>query len=350
MKQKNSGLFFSLFLLVYILLLLLSFVGALAPFIDVSLVAIIQFLPVGIAFLIPAHLFAIFYFARHSRFLVLLALLVLGACIWVGHKDIRIPTDEHPSNGDLSVVSFNVRTFEYQTAKVDSTAKLLQSMNADVVCMQEFRNHNIGEDQKADSYLAQKLGLKYYKFIALPVHIHGVVIFSRYPILSIDTLYISAKGINSGILMTLQSPKGKIGIANLHLSSFNIEGEMKEHEGWRDRLLNIPGRLAKVIKSQQEKVNIVQRKIKDYPYPLVIAADMNSAPHTRITSQFSNQMNDSFTQKGKGIGWTYPLLGPLGVRIDYLFSSPELTILKHDVIPSSISDHYPIVASYLWEP
>lgn len=350
MKKKNRGFFSSILLLVYIFLLLLTFAGAIAPFLDVSIIAIIQFMPVGISFLIPVHLFASWFWGRESRSILVWALIAFGLSIWVGHKDFRLPQKDQSLTGNLTVVSFNVRTFEYQTARVDEAADLLKAMRPDVVCLQEFRNHQVTNDEKADSYLAKKLGMEYFEFVTLPIHIHGAAIFSKYPILNIDTLYISRKEINSGILATIQTPSGKVGVANLHMSSYNMEGLLNEHPEWKDRLLNLPLRFGKTLRLQQEQVNVVLNKIKTYPYPLVIAADMNSAPHTRIASQFSQRMTDSFIKQGSGIGWTYPLLGPLGVRIDYQFSSPELEVLTHHVIRSDVSDHYPIVATYVLQP
>lgn len=345
MRKRNKSLFFRILLLVYIFLLLGTLAGGLAPYLDVSVLGYVQFLPVGLSFLIPLHLLAAWSY-RGSRWLLLAALLGLGVSVWVGMKDYRPGSSDPIPEGDLTVVSFNVRTFEYQNARVDEAAELIRSLEPDVVCLQEFRNHPINEEEKADSYLARKLGMKYYRFVTLPVHIHGAVIFSRFPILKIDTLYVSAKEINSGILATLALPTGKVGVANLHLSSFHLEGEMKENPSWKEKVKNIPVRLTKVLKLQQQKVELVNERTRHYPYPLVIAADMNSAPHTRITTRLSNRFEDSFIKKGKGLGWTYPLLGPLGVRIDYLFSSSELEILNHRVVPSDVSDHYPIVATY----
>ena len=53
---------------------------------------------------------------------------------------------------------------------------------------------------------------------------------------------------------------------------------------------------------------------------------------------------------GHGIGFSYPLLGPYGLRIDYQFASKELEVVSHDVIQKDVSDHYPLVVCYRLNP
>lgn len=351
MRKKSRRILFPLLLLVYALLLIITFSGAVAPFLDVAVLGLVQFIPVGLAFLLPLHLLALLYFLRRSRLMALGALLAIACCLWVGTKDIRWQQPTPPIDEQhLSVVSFNVRSFQYHLTRVDSVVHLLKSLNPDIVCLQEFRNQSMGESLDTDQYLARELGMEHYRFVALPIHIHGAIIFSKYPILGIDTLYVSRNEVNSGFLATLNTPMGKVGVANLHMSSFGLESEMKKNPGWRERFRIIPARMETVLRRQQKRVDAVMEKTRTYPYPLIIAADMNSAPHTRITSQFATHLNDSFLEQGDGLGWTYPLLGPFMVRIDYLFSSSEFDVLSHNVIASGLSDHYPIQAKYRLQP
>jgi endonuclease/exonuclease/phosphatase (EEP) superfamily protein YafD len=81
---------------------------------------------------------------------------------------------------------------------------------------------------------------------------------------------------------------------------------------------------------------------------VILAADLNTVPHTRIACQLTQKYTDSFSKKGRGLGWTFMLADRLGVRIDYLLSSNDLVVTRHQVIKETkgVSDHFPILGCY----
>ena len=270
-------------------------------------------------------------------------------CALVAAKDFQLSIPSKAQAESFSVVSYNVRNFSYDHKEVEAIGALLKDLKADVICLQEFRNHSFPNQIQADKYLAETLNLPYYRFVTLPIHIHGTAIFSRFPISEVDTLFMSKKETNSGILLTLDTPSGKIGVGNLHMSSYRISGVIDQKLRWKQIVRYVPQQMAKVLKMQQQQVDQVRRKLASYAHPIILTADLNATPHTRISQQFSQYWQDSFRKKGVGLGWTYPINKWMGMRIDYQFASKNLDILSHEVIQKKISDHYPIKVTYIFK-
>ncbi|MEZ4825578.1 MAG: endonuclease/exonuclease/phosphatase family protein [Bacteroidia bacterium] len=346
MKKKNSGLFYLLFTGLFLLLCTITLLGSLAPWVDVSLLPFIQLIPAVLPFLFPVFVLFFFYYFKKSARWAAVSLAAIFCCGWVAGKDISFQNRPVEASGGLSVASFNVGTFDFEPAKIDTVAALIVSMNPDVISLQEFRNHLLDGNVHSLDYLKEKLQMPYAEFVHLPVHIHGAVIFSKYPIVDIDTMFLPRKEINSGILATVETPLGKVGVGNIHLSSFQAAQTLEENDEVKDKFKGVWNRINIVLPLQQEKVNQVLQKTNDYPYPMVIAGDFNSPPHTHIGYQFRQRFSDSFTEAGNGLGWTYPLAGFLGVRIDYQYHTNELMAVNHKIVHSGVSDHYPIQATY----
>jgi vancomycin resistance protein VanJ len=351
MTNKPKGIPFYILTSLYAFVVAITAMGLVAPWVDVHLLSPIQLIPSFVVFTIPLHLLAAVFYARKSLKWCLVSLLSIAGCIWIGNKDIKQKNQENLSETDaLKVVSFNVSTFDYKPEKIDSVANLLNSLSSDVIALQEFREHKLPGGKESVRYLKGLLQMPHARFVHLPAHKHGSIIFSRYPIVKVDTLFLPQKEINTGVLVTIESPMGKIGIGNIHLSSFQFAQTLDKYDNWKEKLSAVYQRTRVVLPLQQQKVNQILLKTKDYPYPMVISGDFNTSPHTRIASQFRERFQDSFLKAGTGIGWTYPILGPAGLRIDYQYASSELTILDHQVIKSEVSDHYPILATYRLEP
>lgn len=338
----------------YVPIVALSFLGLLAPYISTSVFTWIQLIPTLFPIFLAFHVGAILYFAKKSKFLLFIAGLALLASAWVISHDIKWNSEEIAELEEeetLKVLSYNIGTFDFKAENIDTSSDLLKSLHPDVITLQEFRNHKLADGSYAIDYMSKALEMPYHKFIHLPVHIHGAVIYSRYPIVQVDTLFMPKKEINSGILATIDSPFGKIGIGNVHLSSFQIAQTYDETEGFVEKLTAIFRRAKKVIRLQNDKVDQILHKITTYANPIILTGDMNATAHTRVNYLLSNKMSNTFQQAGTGIGWSYPLFKKmLGLRIDHQYASSEFRILKHEVVKEGVSDHYPIMATYVLQP
>jgi endonuclease/exonuclease/phosphatase (EEP) superfamily protein YafD len=334
----------------FALLLVGVIAGVVAPFVPLSWFPLLQVVPPLLWGLAVLVLIFLIVFLRQKRLnWAVLALVALAGVSWALSKDLRLRA---PAEGtcELRVISYNVGSFGFEAERVEHVAHLLRRQHADVIALQEFRNHDMGDGINALSYLARTLEMPHYRFEHLPQHIHGAVIFSRHPIVQIDTMFMPEAEINTGIIAAIESPLGRIGIGNLHLSSYRIN-EFLDND--RDRWHQVDGLLRNsltVLPLQQQKVDRVLAITARYPYPLVLTGDFNAVPHSRIMQQFFDRYTDSFLAVGSWIGWTYPIVGPLGLRIDYQFSTPALVPTQHRVLHADISDHQPVEVCYTLQP
>ncbi len=330
---------------------LIALAGLLAPYVAIERMAILQVIPPALPLLGGLLLLFLVVFIRtHQAGWATVALIGVLGVTWTQSKDLRPWFRAGDAPAVLHVFSYNVASFQFEAQYVRRVADLVRERQPDVVALQEFRNHDMGEGQDALRYMAQAMGLPHYRFERLPQHIHGAVIFSRYPIVEIDTLFMPAREINTGIIATLETPQGRIGIGNLHLSSYRMKSLIANRDPG-DRLglvKNIYHKSLEVLSRQQAMVDRVLHISARYPHPLVLVGDFNAVPHSRILHLFARRYTDSYLAAGQGLGWTYPIWRSLGLRIDYQFASEGLRPTRHHVLRQSYSDHYPTEVGYDW--
>ena len=351
MKGSNKR-WLSRWLIIPLYLLLLGFtaLGLSAPWLPVTSLPEAQLLAPLVPVFALLHLGFVLGFRRRARLWLVVSLAALAATGYVALRDLAWRPQLPPETAQLSLVSYNVATFDYNPDNIEEVARLLAEVQPDVIALQEFRNQELANGRKALDFLAERLGMPHASFIHLPIHIHGTATFSRFPIIGVDTLFLPRREINSGILLTLDSPAGPIGVANMHLSSFNLGRILAADSTWQGRAWQFRRNAIRVLQLQQEKVDLVMTKTAGFPHPLILAGDLNATPHSRITRPFFARFRDSFASRGRGWGWSFPVWGPTGIRIDYQFYSAGLEPIAHQVIRSDISDHYPLLVRYRQAP
>lgn len=345
--KKLKRLFLYLTTSIYLLLILFALAGVIAPWIRVELLPPLQLLPALMVAGIPLYLLFFFLLRKKKGFLSFLALVATVASIWVFSKDLNVPRRNNHADANLKVISFNVKNFNFDHHQVDSVYKLLAPIGADVICFQEFRNYEVGEDTiRALEYLSDKLGLETNIHFRPGKHYQGVALLSRYPIVAFDTLYQDPDNANNGFLATLAHPDCQFGVGIFHLNSFRFTPATKEEDKLWSRAKYLLKASWQTLPEQKLQIDKVIQKVENYPNPLILAADMNAVPHSALVQPFSQRFQDAFRKKGSGLGWTFPLTQSLGVRIDYHWVSKDLEISDFDVIKKGQSDHYPILGSY----
>lgn len=336
--------------LAYLPLSFATLLGVLAPFIPVSWLPQVQLLPLFLLYTVPVHvLFLVFFIKSETAKSVwlLASLSLLGSC-WGGFKDIRLTGGDASVEKELRIVSYNVYYFNRRQRIIDETLGFLKPLQPEVICFQEFWNEERKDGGTNLSYISEKLDLPYTHF-ATPWQKQGVAILSKYPISKVDTIYRSHSGANFGIFATLDTPKGKLGVGNLHLKSYSLKSTIRKQHSWQGKLKAFFHKASEVLPIQEQNVYLTLQFLENYPHPFLLAGDMNAVAHSRIVHLFSRKYTESFTQSGQGIGWTYPIIRPLGIRIDYLFCAPQLKPVSHRILKEGESDHYPIVVDYQFQ-
>lgn len=342
-KRWRRGLLFGIVLPGSVLAILAS----LAPHISVDFLPEIQFLAIGLPFTFPIWAFWVWRSLKlRARWSLIFSLVALLLCGRVVLRDWEIGSRDSSSDPTLSVLSFNVGTFNFDPENIYLVADLLDSLKPDVVVMQEFRNQRMEDGKTAMEYLEGRCGFEYNQFIHLPYHVHGAAIFSHHQITGLDTLFLPVEEINSGLLFRLDTDLGPVAVANVHLTSFHMSATLAGKGGIRQKLRTIHQRTREALHLQQAKIDAIQAGISSLEMPVIVAGDFNSAPHSRIIEQMRQLLTDSFSEAGSGNGWTYQLKRIAGIRIDYQFASSNLQPLSHEVVRVPISDHYPTFVTY----
>jgi len=84
----------------------------------------------------------------------------------------------------------------------------------------------------------------------------------------------------------------------------------------------------------------IQEQVELRTGPTVVVGDLNATPWSPRLRQLQNEGDLLDSQMGHGKQASYPaLLGPLGISIDHLLHSPDLTTMERRLGPSLGSDH-----------
>ncbi|RMG77938.1 MAG: hypothetical protein D6714_19005 [Bacteroidetes bacterium] len=201
----------------------------------------------------------------------------------------------------------------------------------DVLCVQET---------SSASYvpIAHELGFAHY------FGNHGTMIFSREPFMEKGFISFESPTENSCTWATLQLNGRLFRVYNAHLESYNLSGIVR----WsfalpvpvHFRLASFVQTLLQTDRRRREQAATLLAHIQQSPYPVILCGDFNVPPFSSLYFCFARQFQDAFRLKGGGFGQTFRFIP--GLRIDYFFLSPEITLTDYSRLKADFSDHYPI--------
>ena len=330
----------------------------------------IAVLGVGFPFIVLALLFFIFFWLFFKSRWVFLSLVTL--CI--GWTQVHALFGLHLFSsfemakpaGALRVMQWNVSRLDQMNPKRPGgnfrqpILDFIGKMNPDILCMQEFlESNNPREFDENIPYFTHVLKYPYHFFARDHrrwdgVWEHGVIIFSKYPI--VDTLRIrysgpdSLKAAESLIHADIDVEGKKVRVFSTHLQSLRFDGNdysvlhdiAKAEDGSVDKSKGILKKFRQAYFLRSKQAELLRREIDDSPYPGIVCADFNDIPNSFTYAKVKGNSNDAFLSKGFGIGRTFASLSPT-LRIDYILTAPELEILQFKKTTLHYSDHYPLV-------
>ena len=85
--------------------------------------------------------------------------------------------------------------------------------------------------------------------------------------------------------------------------------------------------------------------MKDSKYPVILAGDFNNTAFSYVYRKLQQNMKDAFVEKGSGLGTTF-MFNFYPMRIDYIFGSKQLEVLKFTSLEQTFSDHFPVAAVF----
>lgn len=225
----------------------------------------------------------------------------------------------------MKLASWNV----YKSKYIDQVVEILASLGSDVIALQEITEQdNNGHRINSAQVIAERLGYKYTYCKAFTTDRHtpsydlGNAILTKYPIIESSCQLLSDRESYQGsaeseprvgLVTTVQLPNGKhITIVTTQLGYTPTLETTKLQESQLERLFAITPRRNTIL-----------------------LGDFNSIPQSSIVQQLQSEFvnTDNLLTKPSRTD----RLGKQ--RVDYIFTSPEITASNFSIIDSDASDH-----------
>lgn len=227
----------------------------------------------------------------------------------------------------LRVVSFNIHGARGRSGlDLPGIAAELRALSPDVVLLQEvdrFRARSRGVDQPA--HLARALGMGHV-FAPLVTGTHrsrgaarweyGTAILSRHPVTDHHLTHLpqppdtEARGL---LRVGIEVGHHTVNVYNTHL----------QHNS---------------ASTRTAQAQAIQRVLDAERGPVVLGGDLNAVPGSDVHSLLTTGLNDVWNVAGRGAGGTSPARSPRR-RIDYVLTSPDITVTQAATHTTAISDH-----------
>ncbi|HLO83161.1 MAG TPA: endonuclease/exonuclease/phosphatase family protein [Chitinophagaceae bacterium] len=265
----------------------------------------------------------------------------------------------------VRVMTWNVRRFapyyaDYFDPKKNNLGAIVEEVenyDPDIICFQEFYTST---KKSRNLELFQKMGYKYYAFALLKSpnssSNSGTVIFSRYPILK-SYIYDMPKEISTAaedpVAADLLINTDTIRVATFHMQSYGFLNrdyqDLYRIKSQADTGLkaskNIYRKMRYAFTLRGMQADIIHQKLSTSPYPVVLCGDLNDVPSSYSYVTIRGQRKDAFLEKGSGLGKTFmsgrsKFLSWLPtLRIDYIFTDPNMEVIQFKPVTKQLSDH-----------
>ncbi len=300
-------------------------------------------------------------FFRPKRMLLSGIALLLG---W-GHVGDHVqffgrgaPGQEVAGDG-VKLMSYNVRVFDlynwtHNDRTRDAIFELFHREDADILCLQEFfhspnKRYFRTKDDLLKNFRYTHVHDHYPQHGRYDSHF-GVATFSTRPIVARGVIDFPNPN-NQCIWSDIQMDGDTIRVYNAHLASYHfgnddysfiasLDSDMPG-DTLRRGGLRILNRLREGVLRRVGEVDRIVEHMARSPHPVVYCGDMNDVPMSRAYGQLRDQLQDAFTESGRGLGGTY--IGRLpSLRIDHILHSPGLESWDFRTLPDELSDHRPL--------
>lgn len=314
----------------------------------------------GLAFpiFLAANLgFLIFWLIVRYKF-ALLPLVGLACC----YPQIRayIPINPHTSNlpkESIKILSYNCMSFgnmEKENGK-SPVLEYIRKSNADIVCLQE---HNVSSTAKIHLNAKEvEKGMKAYPYrhiqrVGKEISNNRIAVYSKFPILSARKLAFESS-YNGSAIYELKVNNDTITLINNHLESNKLTKEdkvvyeeilkdpnaRKVKSGARQLIKKLAE--ASAIRARQADAIADEIAASRHPY-VIVCGDFNDTAISYAHRVIAENLDDAFTESGRGLGISYNQ-NKFYFRIDNILTSKNLKAYNCTVDHSiKDSDHYPI--------
>ena len=259
--------------------------------------------------------------------------------------------------GSIKILSYNIMGFGNLKKENGKNAILeyIRESDADIVCLQEYHTSTVASNRFIKEKEVQN-ELKAYPYRHVQTVGQGgtnqIAIYSRFPILSARKLGYKSN-YNGSAIYELKVNEDTITLINNHLESNKLTLEDKEvyedilkdpnTHNVKTGMRQLVGKLAEAsaIRSFQADSIATAIAASKHPY-IIVCGDFNDTPISYTHRKIAENLNDAFTESGRGLGISYNQ-NKFYFRIDNILISDNMKAYNCTVDRSiKDSDHYPI--------
>lgn len=342
--------------LVSIVVAAAMFVTLLVPYVNPSRV---WFLPVlGLAapaIYVATVLVALYWIIRWRwvRASVMLVLVVAGffkVTLFYRPDLRRVYAAEGSDRGVFKVMTYNVRSFygEDGRSSVDSVLRLIEAVDPDIVCLQEFNDRLAGRSEQL-ALLEEKYESAVFGRTQAPDSVFGapLVILSKYRILRSGVVLTPATSVWADVSIGDDTVR----VFNNHLRSTAIKADdndyITNHRYLSDtagerKIRSIVTRLRDNSVLRAAQVDSIAAVVAATRGRKIVCGDFNDTPMSYVYNCMSRGLDDAFRVCGSGYSHTFRGFYNT-LRIDYVLSSDAFETLAYEVPEVDYSDHLPVV-------
>lgn len=292
--------------------------------------------------LIVGHGVFLLYWTAQKSAKILLSLISLLVSLFIFGQFYQISGSQGPVSGHgFKVMTYNVRNLnkneQLPLVSVDSTIMdFIIGESPEVLAVQEAHYAMRRSTRLDDVYP--------YKFVDFEYGVpHPKVInamYSKFPIIK-KAIIEFPESSNAALYADIALPNDTVRVYNVHLQSFRVVPDVDylQNEG-SDKLLK---RIGRSLRLQEKQARLLQESLESSPHPVLLLGDFNNTQFSKTYRLMREGLNDSFLEKGNGVGGTFELFD-LPVRIDYILADDHFEIERHQNYLLRLSDHEPVVA------
>lgn len=335
---------------VNVLVIFATFFAYLSPFINPSRFWQFSFFGLIYPWLLLSNIIMVFFWIFRKKKYLLLSL----GCIILGWSHVTSFVGfnffgEIETENLVTIGSYNVRNLvEVRIGKKGSEKRIQQEIDfihflkrggeLQILCTQETSKFN-------SKFIKERFNFPFVHSFQPS----GTFIFSKYPI-------VNSGGINFGTLTNsctwadLIINEKKVRVYSIHFQSNQVsntadkvrqEGDLTKKETLKD-IKGMMGKFKHFAKLRAEQAQQVANHIATCPHPVIVCGDFNDTPQSYTYHLLSENLTDSFKEKGTGFGTTYAGSIP-ALRIDYILTHEKIDVQSYEILKKNYSDHFPVI-------
>lgn len=337
--MKNLAWFNKVIYTGNIVLVLLTLMGYILPYMAPKLFPFLSVLTLILPTLLILNLVFVVYWAVQFKRQVFLSIVVFLIGYTFFTKFYKFSgNNEEVYESDFTVLSYNVRLFNLfnwlpNENVPENIKRFIEEQNPDIICFQEYSKY---ADYELDDYKFRHIIMHGNKIKS------GQAIFSKYRIIDEGEIALPNSD-NNVVYADIVKNKDTIRVYSIHLQSVNISPDINEKidEYKSKRIFN---RLSEAFKVQQLQSELIQAHMEDFKGHKIICGDMNNTAFSYVYKNIRGNMNDAFVEAGSGFGQTYNYKY-YPARIDYILVDDVFDVKEFKTFKEfKNSDHFPIMA------